>query len=253
MKAWHFAFMALAGPAVGLALELGPKDSLLTTAMPFTSDSLANRMKVPEPAAGTNMAAPALPPTRERFLQFATRPLYPKLSFQPQDHLKSGTLGLTVEYHEGQCVVSTPVGLGMSNRAAQAWLATMPHTLVTNLDLLEFCYRATLVPQDLDGPGFSFDEARRTALRLTLAGKKWVQPKAVLGDPPIEKAWEGALRVPLKGGRIGATANEHTFGPMGRFDAFPAWGDWAGHGHHHGHHGSCPHGFHGGHHGSHPR
>jgi hypothetical protein len=250
MKPLLCALMVLAGPAAGLALELGPKNSLLVTPMPFTWDSFVSVKKVPEAAPGKKTAAPAPLPTRERFLQFATRPLFPRLPFGPQDRLKPCTRDLEVEHIDGQWFVSTPVGLGMSDPAARAWLASMSDTLLTNLDLLEFSYRATLVPQESGGPGLTFAEAQQTAVRLALTGKKWSQPKAVLGSEPGQPARTGALRAPVEGGRIGAIANECMDGLMGLFSAFPPSGYWEGHGHHHGSH----HGGHGsGHHGCHPR
>jgi hypothetical protein len=254
MNRWHCALMVLAGPAVGLAIELEPGDSLLATPIPFTGDSLASGKEASEPAAATNTAAPALLSPRQRFLEFATRPLFPWLPFGPQDRLKSCTHGLDVEEVDGQWLVSTPVGLGLSDPETRAWLASMPEALSTNLDLFEFSYRATLVPRELGGPGFTFDEAKQTALRLTLAGETWSQPNVVLEEEPCEPAWMGSLRVPLIGAMPGAPANEYNFGPTGPFDAFPPGGYWEGHGHHHGGHDGGHHGGHGsGHHGCHPR
>ncbi len=234
MKPWPWMLVALAGPAVGLAIELRPKDSPLVTPMPFVWDASASRKNAVKRAADTNTAPPLVLPTRERFLQFATRPLFPKLPFGPRDRVNCGTPGLARDYYDGQWIVSTPVGLGMSEQEAQAWLATTPDTFLANLHLFEFSYRAMLVPRELDGPGFTFQEARQTAHRLTLAGEKWARPKAVPADKPSEPAWMASLRVPVEGGRVGASVSPppyDAYGPPGFFGARHHGRSCSGHGH----------------------
>jgi hypothetical protein len=207
MKSLLYGLMVLAGPALGLASEFGPQDSLLATRMPYEWDSFANRKKAVQPAAGTNTAAPPPLPPAERLLELASRPLFPRGQFQAHDRLKPTTLGLRVETQDGEQVVTTPVGLGMSYLGARGWRASVSPALLTNLDRFEHAYRAALVPQALGGPGFTFAEARQAALRRTLAGWEWPDSTDALMLAAGEPAWSASLRVELKDERAGAMAS----------------------------------------------
>ena len=190
-----------------------------------------------EPAVITNPAASALLSPRERFLQFARRPWFPRLHFRPQDRLNPCTLGLKVDYRNGHWIVTTPVGLGMDLQEARALLASMPQALVTNLDRVEFSYRAMLVPRDSGGPGFSFGEAEQRAVRLALTGECWVGPDKSPRDGPCEPAWMGSLRVPLEGSLPGASPTplpgDYPFYPGSFLGTYHRGGCGLEHTHHH--------------------
>jgi len=127
---------------------------------------------VAAPAAGTNPTSRPLSP-RERFLEFATRPRFGRWIFQLEDRLGASTLSLRVERSGGRPDVCTPLGLGMTESEARAWVSCLSEVILTNFDAFESYYRTALAPRAVGGPGLSFGQARLAALELTANGGKW--------------------------------------------------------------------------------
>jgi hypothetical protein len=170
MKRLYCAWFLLGWPLVGLAQESPSAPPLLQTPMPWSwrPPAVESNLAVAPPT--TN--APAVPPG-ERFLQFATKRRFPRIAFQANDRLRATTLGLRVEPRGEQMVVTTPVGLGLTETEARALISPLSASALANYDVFEWVYRASLVPEELGGPGLTFAAAQARAWDTLVAARPW--------------------------------------------------------------------------------
>jgi hypothetical protein len=133
--------------------------------MPWSGELVTAPTSRKSPSAEISTVKSRVLTPREQFLQFATTPRFPRHVFGPHERLQPATLGLRVEPREGRQVVTTPVGLGLTEAQAKSWLAPLSEATLTNFPLFELSFRAALVPREMGGPGLTFTEAQQAAFK----------------------------------------------------------------------------------------
>lgn len=151
------------------AAEPAARQELMTNSPPLQSAANPTAAAAACDAADT-VATNALT-ARERFVRFATTRRFPRFEYTTDQQLRASTLGLRVEEQDGRWIVTTPLGLGLSEAQAKGWLTPLADSVVERFDRFEFNYRVALVPAELGGPGLTFGEAQQLALKLALAGR----------------------------------------------------------------------------------